>query len=387
MSRTTASIPRAALLVFSTVVLIVTQFVPLASAQQQRQQRSSEEQALRQKINENTIHLLSGSIYSTSLHMADDLARALRNGDKMRILPIRTEGSAGNVRDILYLQGVDMGLVNIDALEALKGKPNFEGLKRRIAYVTRLHTEEFHLVSYGRIKSISDLKGKVVAFHDTSSLVSGSLVLEKLGVKPAKSQKMPMHEAAVRIRRGEVDAIICVTGKPFGDLERLMKLNPKLRLVPIDYAEALQKVYLPARITDKDYPGLVEPEASVQTIAVGSVLVVFNWSNKTDRYWRLYRFVNAFFPNFDKVIAQTERHPKWSEVNLAARLPGWKRFKPASEWLAKNRKSISTRRKLKAAFEKFLSNLSPNAETKQLTPSEREELFSQFVRWRDNIRR
>ena len=384
MSGTTASILRAALLVFSTVVLFVTQFAPLASAQQ----RTSQDQAYRQKMNENAIHLLGGSIYSTSLHMADDLARALRDGYKMRILPVRAEGGTGNVRDILYLLGVDMGLVNVDVLEAAKDKPNFKGLKRRIAYITRLHTEELHLISDGRIASISDLKGKVVAFHDKSSLVSGSLVLEALGVKPARSETMPMHEAAVRIGRGEVDAVICVTGKPFGDLERLMKLNPKLRLIPVDYDEALQKVYLPARFTDKDYPGLVEPGTTVQTVAVGSVLAVFNWSNKTDRYWRLYRFVNAFFPNFDKVIAQTERHPKWSEVNLAARLPGWKRFKPAAEWIAKNRKSISTREKLKAAFDKFLTNLAPtNSDAKPLTPREREELFSQFVRWRDNARR
>ncbi|MGI9384998.1 MAG: TAXI family TRAP transporter solute-binding subunit [Methyloligellaceae bacterium] len=382
MNWTAASIERAALLVISSVILTVTQFVPVVSAQQ----RVGQEQALRQKLNENTVHVLGGSISSAALRMADDLSRAIGDGDKLRILPIRADGGTENVRDILYMPGVDMGLVNIDALESLKGQKLYEGLRQRIAYVTRLHNEEFHLISDGKIKSVSDLKGKVVAFHDASSLVSGSLILAKLGLKPAKSVKMPLHAAAVRIRRGEVDAVICVTGKPFGDLERLLKRNADLRLVPIDYSEALQQSYLPASLTDEDYPGLIEPGNTIQTVAVGSVLAVFNWSKKTDRYWRLYRFVNAFFSNFDKVIAQTERHPKWSEVNLAARLPGWKRFKPAADWLAANRKSIATRRKLKAAFEKFLKNLAPKDGSKQLTPSQREELFSQFVRWRENVR-
>ena len=233
--------------------------------------------------------------------------------------------------------------------------------------------------------SVADLNGKVIAFHDGSSLVTGSLILEKLGIKPAKVVEMLMYEAAKRIGRGEVDAVICVTGKPFGGLDRLLALNDGLRLVPIEFSEALQQSYLPARLTDKDYPGLLEPGQSIDTVAVGSLLAVFNWNSKTDRYWKLHKFVNAFFQNFDKVIARAGRHPKWSEVNLAARLSGWQRFKPAAEWLAANRKSLATREKLKAAFEEFQNKWAPNGSPTPMTPSKREELFSQFVKWRQNV--
>ena len=34
-------------------------------------------------------------------------------------------------------------------------------------------------------------------------------------------------------------------------------------------------------------------------------------------------------PEFQK----PPRHPKWVEVNLAATVPGWRRFKAAQDWL------------------------------------------------------
>ena len=116
MRRTTASIERAALLVFSFFILIATQFVSPASAQQ----RDNQEKAFRQKINANTVSVLGGSISSAALRMADDLSRAVGDDDNLRILPIRADGGPKNARDILYLQGVDMALVNTDALESLK---------------------------------------------------------------------------------------------------------------------------------------------------------------------------------------------------------------------------------------------------------------------------
>lgn len=376
MNCTIASVARAALLVFAAVIFVVAQFAPSASARQ----RTSAELAFKKEINANTVAILSGSLSSAKLHMADDLSRALGDGDKLRILPLRSDGGTKNARDILYLQGVDMGLVNADALETLRGKKFYEDFEKRLAYIAKLHSEEVHLISDKKLKSISELEGKVVAVHDGSALVSGSLIFDKLGVKPAKWVEMPMQEAAARIRRGEVDAVICVTGKPISGFDRLLKLNADLRLVPIKYAEALQQSYLPARLTDTDYPGLVEPGRSIETVAVGTVLAVFNWNSNKDRYRRLQKFVDAFFSKFDKVISQTGRHPKWNEVNLAARLPGWQRFKPAADWLAANRKSIAARKKLTAAVEKFRKDWGPKGSPAQMTPSKREELFSQFVK-------
>ena len=50
--------------------------------------------------------------------------------------------------------------------------------------------------------------------------------------------------------------------------------------------------------------------------------------------WR--SFVDQFFTKFNE-FQKAPRHPKWREVNLAAQVPGWKRFDAAEEWLARNR--------------------------------------------------
>ena len=56
---------------------------------------------------------------------------------------------------------------------------------------------------------------------------------------------------------------------------------------------------------------------AVETVAVGTVLGVYNSPKGSPRYEKLVRFVDAFFGQFDKFLAP-QRHPKWREVNLAA---------------------------------------------------------------------
>ena len=49
-----------------------------------------------------------------------DLASLLNDGNQLRILPIVGHGSLQNVEDILYLQGVDLGIVRADTFDYLE---------------------------------------------------------------------------------------------------------------------------------------------------------------------------------------------------------------------------------------------------------------------------
>ena len=73
----------------------------------------------------------------------------------------------------------------------------------------------------------------------------------------------------------------------------------------------------------------------VDTIAIPSVLAVFNWPRDSDRYRRVALFVEAFFSKFEE-FRKPPRHAKWKEANLNATLRGWKRFPAAEEWLARH---------------------------------------------------
>ena len=56
--------------------------------------------------------------------------------------------------------------------------------------------------------------------------------------------------------------------------------------------------------------------ASVDTIAVGSVMAAFAWSPGTERYKKVARFDDAFFGKFQQLM-QPPRHPKWEDVVTA----------------------------------------------------------------------
>ncbi|HZT48862.1 MAG TPA: hypothetical protein VFA64_12865, partial [Hyphomicrobiaceae bacterium] len=65
------------------------------------------------------------------------------------------------------------------------------------------------------------------------------------------------------------------------------------------------------------------------------VLAVYDWPKQTDRYQRMQRLVDYLFVRFEKLQKEPGYHEKWKDVNLAATVPGWTRFKPLQERLDK----------------------------------------------------
>lgn len=113
-----------------------------------------------------------------------------------------------------------------------------------------------------------------------------------------------------------------------------------LHFLSIEYSDELSKTYLPGSLTSEDYPNLVEPGGRVDTIAVQSVMAVFNWQTNSDRYRKVSKFVEAMFSHFDR-LQNPPSHPKWRKVNLAATVPGWTRFPAAQQLLDEKRKERS----------------------------------------------
>ena len=96
-----------------------------------------------------------------------------------------------------------------------------------------------------------------------------------------------------------------------------------------------------------------------QTIGNRALLVAYAWPENSIRYQRLAKFVHEFFSKIDQ-FNDSSRHPKWREINIAAEMPGWIRFKPAAEWLAENRKMTASKSgqapaSLKQTFEQFVA--------------------------------
>lgn len=335
-------------------------------------------------INQNTVAVISGNLNATYLTIAYDLSAVLDDGDNLRILPIVGKGGGQNLRDVRFLKGVDLGITQTNLLNRF-GRTNEIGrLDDKIVYIAKLFNEEMHLVvrPESGITAIEQLSGKKVNFSDIGSgtQLSTRDIFERLGVG-AIEVNMGQADAFEALKRGEIAASVLIAGKPTASTARL-KTADGYSLLPVPYASPLQSDYLPTTLTNEDYPNLIEPGQSVETVAVGAVLIAYNWPKKTDRYRRIEKFVHAFFPRLAE-FQKPPRHLKWRETNLSATLPGWKRFEPAEQWLAQNKETISAT--TRAQFNQFLAarGVRENQST-PLTLQQREDLFREFVKWNDS---
>jgi hypothetical protein len=91
---------------------------------------------------------------------ADQLAKALDDGDNLRILPMVTYGAASNIDDLLYLRGVDVAVTQSDVFEYFKTERKIWNLNNRVHYIIRLPVSEVHILARREIKSLEDLRGK-----------------------------------------------------------------------------------------------------------------------------------------------------------------------------------------------------------------------------------
>jgi TRAP transporter TAXI family solute receptor len=338
----------------------------------------SASKATKDRLNANTTTVITGTIGGTYVQFGADLASVLDDGDKLRVLPIVGRGSVQSIADILFLKGVDLGIIRADTLDYLEKKGYASKIKNQFTYITKLYNEEMHVVAPKTIQKLSDLDGKTVSVDlpNGGTFVTAITIFERLGIN-AKFVYIEQRIAYEKLRKGEIDALIAVQGSPSKFITQIK--DEKLHFVPVDYAAPLQVDYLPSQLKSEDYPALIPAGEHVDTIAVPAILAAYKWAPGTDRYRKVEHFVQAFFEKFED-FQQPPFHPKWKEVVLNAPLQGWTRFPAAQTWLDQHSKTATseTRRK----FDLFLAAQAP--QTRGLpaaTPEQNEALFQQFLQW------
>jgi TRAP-type uncharacterized transport system substrate-binding protein len=351
-----------------------------------------------EQINENTIGIISGSPSAddTYLQIANDLAAVLNDADNLRILPIVGVGGPQNIRDVRYLKGVDIGLTQLSVLNSFRSSNQTLGkYDDKIVYIAKLFNEEVHLIAARDITSIEQLNGRKVNIDEVRSGTSQTMrdIFKRLSIK-VEEVNVPQSQAFEMLKAGSIAATAYVSGKS-ARLISNMKFERGIHFVPVPFPPDLVNEYLPTDLTHEDYPDLIPAGQSVQTIADEVVLIGFNWAKNTDRYRRVQKFVEAFFPKIDD-FRKAPYHSKWGEVNLAVAIKGWKRFEPAEEWLA----SASTAAPAAPPDARLApSPASPapapvasrglTARPKGATATsqtESDQLFQEFLRWRQQAR-
>lgn len=340
--------------------------------------------------NKNAVSIIGGGIGGTYIKYAVDLANVLDDvhGDGMRILPIIGHGGGQNVLDILFLRGIDMGLTQQDHLAFWKKKdPQLYGdLEHRVRYITKLYNSEYHLIARKDIKTFEDLRGKKVNFWRPWSAtdIGGQTIFEILGIEVDHTEYIDTPKALEMVKSGEIAATTLLAGAPVSAYAAL-KPEDNLHIVPLgpesltpEQYNKLLEVYLPTKLTHDQYPNMIAQGQEVNSVASGVVLAVYNWKDDSERYRKVAAFVDAFFSNFDKLLKEP-RHPKWKTVNLAAKVPGWTRFKAAEEWLVQA--AANPTPQTQQAFSAFMQRSSEANAGKQYSNKEKEQLFQEFVEW------
>ncbi|MBL6458702.1 TRAP transporter substrate-binding protein [Belnapia sp. T6] len=272
--------------------------------------------------NANTLGVISGGLDGTYTRFAADLAAVLDGVDGLRILPIIGKGSLQNISDLLYLRGIDLAIVQSDVLTAASQQKVFAGIEQQVQYVAKLYDEEVHVFAGPGIERLDQLAGKLVSMDNRSSgtAMTATLLFSLLGIAI-----QPVYDATVdateKLRRGDIAAMVRVTGKP---ARFTTPLPEGARLLPVPLSDPLLETYLPASFSAADYPDQVPAGQTVDTIAVGAVLAAYNHQN-VERRDRLMRFSRALALKYDTFL-RPPRHPKWRDVNLAATVPGWTKF-------------------------------------------------------------
>ena len=205
---------------------------------------------------------MSGNPNGTYLYLAYDMSAVLDDGNDLRVLPIIGKGGYQNVIDTLHLRGVDLCITQANIMSYLKKTGEFgSSIDQRLAYIARLYNEEMHVLAGPGITRVQDLNGKKVNFSDVGSgtQFSTRLIFELLGIK-AQEINVGQADGYQMVKSGEIAATILIAGKPTGAFGKF-KMEPGMTLLPVPYTEALEQDYLPAKLTNDDYP---EPDPEGQ---------------------------------------------------------------------------------------------------------------------------
>jgi TRAP-type uncharacterized transport system substrate-binding protein len=328
----------------------------------------------REAVNAGSVTIITAPAGGAKSVFASDMARVLDEQDKLRILPVLGKGPVQNVIDILYLRTIDMGLVAADVPEFFKIQYG-ANIGDRLRYIMKLYNDEIHIIAPTEIKTVFDLEGKRIMAPKDVGLYSARAIFSRLKINVSYDYTTDDTGALQEVIDGKADAWIVGTAKVMPIARNVKNENRRLHLVSIPYDKRLQDLYLPAEFTSDEYPNLIPPGETVETLATSILLAVFNWPEKTDRYQKVAKFVDALFSRIGE-FPRPPRHPKWKEASITAVVPGWQRFKAAQDWLDQHPTDTASQAS-RSKFKEFMAQEGHG----DISPQQLDRLYERFLEW------
>jgi len=352
---------------------------PQAISPQPRVAAQPTELPERDALNAGTVTVITAPIGGPMSVMGSDMAAVLDDGDKLRVLPILGKGSAQNLIDILRLKNIDMGFVTADALEFVKTDSNIPDVAKRVRYIAPLFHNDIHIVARQEIRTLKDLNGKRVFAERSIGLPAARIIFGRMGIDADIDSQTDPTGGLQKLLSGERDAWVASVSKNSPIIKDIKNEGGKFHLLTIPYDRSLQDIYLPTTFSSEEYPNLVAPSDRVETLAVSTVLMVYNWPVQSDRYRRVANFVNALFDHIEQ-LQRPPRNPKWRDTVISASVLGLERFKAAQDWLDRARGADTAQNSPPAGAEEFRRFLVERSGGRNVSPDAAARLYNDFRR-------
>src|SRR5207302_8859714 len=216
-------------------LFLVSLTVPLRSAlaESQKPVAQSPKPAVsydekKRQANDIAVTVVVSGISCTCARFTEDIRNVVNDlgPDGVRVLPVLGVGGLQNVNDVLFLKNMDMAVVDEDNLRLLKKKDPvlYANVEQRVQYITKLYNSEFHVLARSEIKSYDDLRGKKVNFNlkDSQTEVTAEIIFDMLKIDVQRAN-YDNDEAVKKLRDGDIEAMIILTGAPQATLAKLKK--------------------------------------------------------------------------------------------------------------------------------------------------------------------
>ena len=257
------------------------------------------------------------------------------------------------------------------------------GLPPSVAYalrfIARLGIGELHVLASQRIGGLADLAGQKVGLgvQGSATQATAAVLLDRLSLR-VDAVYLDHEEALAAVRRGDIAAMMLVGPAPV-PLLRQVDLSDHVHFLAVEDTGGAPVGLLPALILPEDYPQLGGGEAgrarAVATLGVPMVLGCFNWSSGTPMFAGLARLCDLL----------AEHGSGLRGFDMAAAVPGWERFPPVADWLARGRagtiQDASFGRHRAPPAVSGGGGAAPAANPGS-AEEQKERLFQKFLKWR-----
>jgi TRAP-type uncharacterized transport system substrate-binding protein len=260
-----------------------------------------------------------------------EIANAMDHTDGLRVLPIIGRGSLQSINDLLFLRGVDVALLSSDSLAFVKQNKLYTDETGKLAYLAKLANMNVIILARKEIGVIEDLPGMRIATGPANSdeFVAAELVFGALGTNYERVPTTGENSLAALLD-GRIDAAV-FTGADSYTLLNSIKTKSGLHILTLSLPESLTGVYSPAILSHTDFPNFIADGTAVETIAAALILAVFDWPERTERFYKLKKFNKALLSTYLATRSAEQ------STNYSAAVPGWKQYLTAKDLMGANK--------------------------------------------------